>query len=403
MATSKSQGHSKTKRNTDAPGQALGYSLQFTLLTNLLLRAPEGSLCCLEVYDDVAQEDNKGNIKLIQSKSALTSNPVSDRAKPLWKTFSNWIEFIVSSKFDIQKMSFNLYVSRPVSGEIVKSFSDANTPESARRAIENAQIQLWGTCPDFNLKSKVATEIKLYLEKFFMADQRLLEILIVNFHLIEGSGSPQADIESLIRSHPVSVAKVEDIANYLCGFVKRTVDKLLEEGKPAIIARDDFHKVYSSYVQKIDRQTLLISRANAPSDDFYQTCFPKNFILQMEIIDLTYEYKLKAVSDYFMSVFDRTDWAARGEVDETSFDDLDKTLMRTWENKNLLCQISFDKKSEQDKGKILYSDCMQFTTTLQTMLTPDYFIPGCFHLLADNLEIGWHPDYVKQLNLKKAE
>ncbi|HHS0913655.1 TPA: ABC-three component system protein, partial [Salmonella enterica subsp. enterica] len=72
MAISKTNGQSKPKRKTEVPGQALGYSLQFTLLTHLLLQAPEGSLCSLEVLDDVAQENNSGDIKFIQSKSALT-------------------------------------------------------------------------------------------------------------------------------------------------------------------------------------------------------------------------------------------------------------------------------------------------------------------------------------------
>ncbi len=77
-----------------AAGQALGYSLQFTRLTAMLLDASEGSICSLEVFDDVAEQTTEGNIKLGQSKSALTTNPVSDRAIPLWKTLYNWLEVV---------------------------------------------------------------------------------------------------------------------------------------------------------------------------------------------------------------------------------------------------------------------------------------------------------------------
>ncbi|MDU2715837.1 MAG: hypothetical protein E7C42_06940, partial [Klebsiella michiganensis] len=41
MAISKTNGQSKSKSKTEVPGQALGYSLQFTRLTHLLLEAPE--------------------------------------------------------------------------------------------------------------------------------------------------------------------------------------------------------------------------------------------------------------------------------------------------------------------------------------------------------------------------
>src|SRR5690242_3776522 len=77
-----------------AAGQALGYSLQFTRLTAMLLRAPDGSSCSLEVLDDVAEQTEDGETKLSQSKSSLTGNPVADRAISLWKTIFNWLEVI---------------------------------------------------------------------------------------------------------------------------------------------------------------------------------------------------------------------------------------------------------------------------------------------------------------------
>ncbi|MDP0977698.1 hypothetical protein Q6265_29020, partial [Klebsiella pneumoniae] len=62
-----------------------------------------------------------------------------------------------------------------------------------------------------------------------------------NVQLTHGSGSPPAELEALVRSHPVSPSKVGDICNNLCGQVKRHIDMLLESGQPAVIARNDFH------------------------------------------------------------------------------------------------------------------------------------------------------------------
>ncbi|HEN3614309.1 TPA: hypothetical protein U5E22_003282, partial [Yersinia enterocolitica] len=201
MTTSRTKGQSRAKRRTEVPGQALGYSLQFTRLTHLLLQAPEGSLCSLELLDDVAQEDGAGGVILVQSKSALTANPVADRAKSLWKTLSNWIELAASPGFEIDKAIFELYVSRPVEGSIVESFAKADTPESARLAIAQARTLLWGSAPDYDMKKRVSVEIAPYVEKVFTADPDLSERLICNFQLTQGSGSPQADLEALVRSH----------------------------------------------------------------------------------------------------------------------------------------------------------------------------------------------------------
>jgi hypothetical protein len=66
MAASKGDGSRRAKRKTEVPGQALGYGLQYTRLTQLLLQAPEGSFCSMEVLDDVAQQHpKKGNGRAI--------------------------------------------------------------------------------------------------------------------------------------------------------------------------------------------------------------------------------------------------------------------------------------------------------------------------------------------------
>ncbi len=45
-----------------APGQALGYGLQYTRLTAMLLAASGGSICSLEVLDDIAEQTPDGKL-----------------------------------------------------------------------------------------------------------------------------------------------------------------------------------------------------------------------------------------------------------------------------------------------------------------------------------------------------
>jgi len=402
MATSKGDRSPRAKRKTEVPGQALGYGLQYTRLTQLLLQAPEGSFCSMEVLDDVAQQHPKKGVRLIQSKSALTANPVSDRAKSLWKTLSNWVEASATWDFELEKAVFEIYVSRPVGGKIVQSFADAKTLEAARAAIAQAQLELCGEAPDFPLKDKLAEDIAPYVERVFSADPARSAQIICNFHLTCGSGSPHADVEAIIRSHPVLPSKVADIADHMCGVVKRRVDEQLEAGQPAVIGRDEFAVWYAAYTRKIDRDAVLLSRAKAPSEEESRGLLPKVFVQQMEIIGLSFEDKLEAVSDYLMAAADRTEWAVRGEVDETSFDDLDSVLKRNWKNKRRLSGIQHADKADDLQGQALYFECMQLEVPLQAMVPPDHFIPGCLHRLADDMLIGWHPTYEEQLKVKKA-
>lgn len=363
MAASKRGGSSRPKnRRTEVPGQALGYGLQYTRLTQILLSAPAGSFCSMEYLDAVAQQHTDGGVRLIQSKSALTANPVSDRAKSLRKTLSNWTTLATESDCDLEKTIFEIYVSRPVGGQLVEAFANACTLEEARLAIMRARDALWGKSPDFALKSTVADEIGPYLERVFNADPACLERIICNFQLTHGSGSLQADIEAVIRTHPVSASKVADIADHMCGVVKRRGDELLESGRPAVIARDAFYGWYTAYLRKVDRDTVLPSRAKAPSEEESRDQLPKIFVQQLDLIGLPFEDKLEAASDYLMAAADRTAWAISGVVDESSFDDLDAALKRSWKNKRRTCGIEHGSKPGQIQGLALYSDCMDFTT-----------------------------------------
>lgn len=402
MARSTRDGLSRVKRKTEVPAQALGYGLQYTRLTQLLLEAPEGSFCSMEVLDDVAQQHPKKGVRLIQSKSALTANPVSDRAKSLWKTLSNWVEASTTWDFELEKTIFEIYVSRPVGGAIVQSFANAKTVEAAGAAIARAQAELWGEAPGFLLKSELAEDIAPYVERVFNADPAHLAQIICNFHLTCGSGRPHADVEAIIRSHPVSASKVTEIADHMCGVVKRRVDEHLEAGRPAVIGRDEFADWYAAYVRKVDRDMVLLSRAQIPSEEESRGLLPKVFVQQLEIIGLSFEDKLEAVSDYLMAAADRTDWAVRGEVDETSFDDLDAVLKRSWKNNRRACGIQHAGKAADLQGQALYSECMGLNVPVQAMEPPDHFIPGCLHRLADDMSIGWHPTYEQKLKVKKA-
>ncbi|WP_212646780.1 MULTISPECIES: ABC-three component system protein [Delftia] len=355
----------------------------------------------MEYLDDVAQEDAQG-VKLGQSKSALTANPVADRAKSLWKTLSNWITMAAAGDCDPDRTTFEMYVSRQVSAPLVEAFSGASTLEAANAGIEMAKSTLWGSEPDYDLRESVAPNIAPYVNNVFNADQQLVARIIKNFKLTCGSGSPQADVEAILKKHPITHSKIRDIADHLSGVVKRRVDEMLEAGKPAIISSDEFHTWYTAYAQKVDRETVLTTYAKRPSTTEAEGHLPRLFVQQLDLIGLDFEDKLEAVSDYLMAAADRTAWAIGGDVDVTSFDELDVTLKRSWRNKRLACRVAHSDKRPDQQGLALYADCMDNKVPVQQKEAPGHFIPGCLHRLADDLAIGWHPDFELQLRPKKA-
>lgn len=401
MTTGRGKGPGARKRKTEVPGQALGIGLQYTRLLQLLLEAPQGSACSMEYLDDVALEYSHG-VRLGQSKSALTANPVADRAKSLWKTLSNWVTLATEGGCDPARTTFEIYVSRAVSGQLVDAFSSCSDLPSAQSAVQTARELLWGMAPNFPKRSEVAAEISPYVENVFSADPGLVLHVIKNFRLTCGSGSPQSDVEAILKKHPISQSRIRDIADHLSGVVKRRVDELLEAGEPAIISSDEFHTWYTAYVQKVDRDLVLRTHAKRPSDREAEGYLPRVFVQQLDLIGLPFEDKLEAVGDYLMAAADRTEWAASGDVDATSFEELDTSLRRMWKHKKMACTVAHRSKSFDEQGLALYAECMTVDMRVQQKEAPDHFLPGCLHHLADELFIGWHPEFAGKLRPKKA-
>lgn len=397
----------KTKRprkSSNVPGQALGYSMQFTRMAAMLFESGPGGLVSFEVFDDVGEDSADGTRTFVQTKSALQGNPLADRSVGLWKTIANWVDAVRDQPRDSLKPRFVISVSRPVKGSLAEKFNTARTPEAAKAAIAEArQLLVKGTAgaPDY---SDLSTALAEQLKRVFSAPLDLLAWVIQAFEIELGSGSPQADFPQILHRHYVPANRVDTVANYAAGWVKREVDKLLEQRKPAVLAWADFEKEMTLFIRKVAERDILQSFAPDPTPTEAAQLLPRAFVQQLELIGLEFADRLDAVSQFFKASLDRTKWGESGEVHPSSLDELDERLMQTWKHKKRRTFLEASQKDEADKGQMLFSDCMLHQDTLEGADTPSHFIPGCFHLLADELKVGWHPEYAAEMKkLRKAE
>jgi len=387
------------KAPATAAGQYLGYSLQQTLLATRLRQASAGSACSLEVLDDVAEQAEDGTTHLTQSKSALTDNPVADRAVSLWKTLCNWLELVKLKLVDPDTTTFEIYVSRTVTGDLVELFRKAASDTEATQALSMARDLLWGTAPNRPHKPAISAALQKYANPVLEADESLVIPIIRNFRMTcSDSGSPISDFEKLIAGDPVSKQYVPFIVNNLLGWVKKQVDLSIEKGLPAVILKDDFHREYLAVRRKVDKESILTSFAPKPTTDEMHEHLGDTFIQQLEIIEEDYDEKLDAVSDLLMAGWDRVLWSQSGEVHESSFDELDESLCKAWKNQKKINDLVHAARPALEQGQLLYYECKKHRLTVQQMSPPEHFIPGCFHLLADVPLIGWHPDFVTLLS-----
>jgi hypothetical protein len=136
-----------SNKSPHVPGQYRGYSLQADRVLAALLSTGPGAKVSLEVFEDVGAEDGSGEKTAIQTKSALTGNPVGDRSDKLWKAFANWMDACETGELDPDCTKFVIFVSAPKEVNIAQSFSDAQSEGQASILIANAESKLLGKEP----------------------------------------------------------------------------------------------------------------------------------------------------------------------------------------------------------------------------------------------------------------
>lgn len=382
------------RRSTHVPDQYYGYSLQTTRLLARLLTCAPGTAVSLEVFEDVGVELADGTKVAIQIKSTSGDNPVADRAVDLWKTFANWVEAAERGELNPESTKFEIFVSVPKSGNVVNSFHEATTIDQARQALEQSRQLLWGNPPLFPLKASVADGLRPYATRVLEADPELVSQIIRSFELTSGTGSSYDDLSELLARGFVPAELVDDTLKFALGWVKKETDQLIEKKRPAVLTFDQLHFEITAFVRAHDRRTVLRSSAGMPSNaDIEADLGIKVYVAQLELIGCDEEKKIQAVTDFLRSSVDRTKWSALGWIVESSLDDFEQRLLRAWDNIRSKTDIALKDASEIQRGASLYSECCLFQVTMDGLQIPYYFVPGSFHLLADALTVGWHPNY----------
>lgn len=387
----------KPRKSSSVPGQALGFSLQFTKMTELMARPGAGNEVEFEGLDDLTLKTPDGHLTLYQAKSALESNPLADRSVALWKCLANWADTVSREKLSAEKLKLVFYVSNPVSpGAWARSLDHARTEAEADVALAQVRDGLWGPAPAFSLKGKVAKELAPEADRFFAASDSVRRTVVRSFTVEIVKDDIHADLAAIVRF--VDPRRHADVLSHACAWTKRRVDELVAQRKPARISADEFQREMVAYIRKFNERAILRTFAPAgPSQQEAEQLKLRTFVRQLELLGLDYTEQMEAISDFYRAAIDRTQLGDSGEVHSSSLDDLDATLTRSWKNISRQQEIALKGHPDEARGEMVYRECIKQHVLVENHQPLDHFIPGCYHVLADDVKLGWHPNYQQLL------
>ncbi|MBV6690548.1 ABC-three component system protein [Serratia quinivorans] len=381
-----------SQSKSSAPGQYLGFALQPVRLCYYLLNSPDDANVSLEYYDDVAVHYADGRVLLEQTKSALTHNPLSDWSEDFWKTVSNWIDILTEHNIPHNKVTFRYYVTPTKRiGKLCTLFHEAKSSTDTTSLIAQLHKELK------KLKSEPGC-IK-YISRFLGATRKEQETIATQMVIENDEIDPINTIRNCLKS-TIADDLIELTCQYAIGMAKENADICIRSKLNAIISVEKFRRKFLIFVQKNNIPGFLpqLNSDVNKSDAEVVLLQRPTFIKQLQLVELREERQLRAISDLLRTDANITTWAEHGLIFERNILEWHNSLIRQYDAIYDDVEETLCDKTSIARGKITYSRCSATHVSFDHHVVPEYFTNGGFNLLADDLRLGWHPDYLQLLN-----
>lgn len=385
-------------QNTHVPDKLYGYGLQVRQMLYELLNCGIDSIVSIEKFDDIGVEcgDEK---TAIQTKSALSDrNPVSDRAVDLWKTLYNWLIALKEGELPLKFTLFTLVINVDKSGNIVKWLISAQDEEEAKQVYEKISNEFRDKDGNY---TKQSDSINDYIETFLAEENESYSLYIIEkFKLVVMDEGHTNKIYKEFKAKTYLPVDIQELVfDKMLGWIEKTTALQIENGQVMQISKVNFNAELTLTQKMVNQNKCLVELAPNPtnSEIELQKHEYKTYLRQLQIIDLEYDDQLTAINDYLKACSNRTIWAVNGDINEEILQQYYNDLERRWKIKKNIIEMDKQEWDEAKRGRYLYNKCQDEDVNIGVMVTPRSFMNGCYHELADQQQIGWHPEYKKKL------
>lgn len=377
---------------SNAPGQFLGYSIQFPRALFHLLTCSPGDRVCVEVLGDVATQKSDGSLLTEEDKSSLVGNPITNKSTDLWKTFFNWIKAVNDNEIVITNTKFVLYCNKSGRPGIVDKFNSATDESQIKAAIEYAKTEL----SDIDEEHDVWEFYNYVVNE----NKNILIGMIERFEFQLGEGTSYDELRKELIRKRIPDSQLEFVLDELLGWLQKDILTKISSKKQAIVSWEEYSHRFTVLFERSRSRELIDFTLRFPlglEEINNQIKSRPTYVKQLDIIGMNEDDIIKAVTDFMRASINRGKWIEAEIIDEDIASDFESRLNRYWNNRRRGINITYSDKSEKDRGQLLYSDCMERTETIRDMSPPDSTISGTYHALADCPVLGWHPDWQQKI------
>lgn len=375
---------------------SLGYIFQINYSLLLLMQSDlPDSFVQIECLDDIdLTYRNEKNLFQAKYHKKNTTN-LTDRSKDFWRTIRIWSTYILEDKIDISLTNFILLTTSNVSEKsIISDIKEQKDIDEVILLLNKISIEKnqdnqkgYDKYQELNCKQK-----KELISNIKIAD---------NSHNFDGI---ETEIKKLLR-YSTTPDKITSLYERLTGWwLKQCVLNLLDE-KENIKNSEIQEKIwFLNDSLKSDNLPIDYDMHIKIEDEKLCESEKLNYIKQLSLISMNKKYKKIAMSDYIRAYSQRSKWIREKLLNPQDEINYERKIKEYWERVFLLLEDDSENKTEPEKadlGKNFYLDYFYKnppTINIKARCTDTFVVLGSYHILADNIKIGWHVDFKEKIS-----
>lgn len=385
--------------NHQASEQMLGYLYQVRYALALLLEN-DNSDCqiSIEKFDDVAFSKDDIPIQLIQLKHHIQhQGNLADASTDMWRTIKVWLDAISETPDILDGTNFLIITTAtaPIDSAAFLLKKDSNrNPDTAYEKLKTVCF------------SSVNQAHQRYYDAFREAGEDTVKQLIRQIYIID-CASNIIDVEKDILKHIrySCIPKHQKmIYERLEGWwFKKAIDALCCD-TPVFVNQNQVRSFIVSVSQEYADDNLPIDILDI--DDLQEDNFSANekiFHEQLKLICLGNHRMQLALRDYYRAFRQRASWVRNDLLYVNELGQYEQRLIDEWEHafaamEETLSEANNATEGEKAKeGRQLFSDIEKRDIRIRPKCQEAFIMRGSYHILANQLKIGWHVDFFDRL------
>ncbi|SFB08318.1 ABC-three component system protein [Clostridium frigidicarnis] len=383
-----------------ATEQMIGYIYQVRYALNLLLQNPdESAQISIEKFDDVSFHKDDAPEVLIQLKHHVKNHGnLTDSSTDLWRTLKVWIDSIIEIPDLPIKTKFLIITT-------AKAPSDSAAyllKETEDRDINMAYQRLKSVS-----ETSTNEAHKAYYRAFKSLGEEQAKVLLKSVYIIDKACNI-IDVENDIKSEIkyASLPQYESLVlERLEGWwFKKSIEALCSE-QPVFFSQNQIRSFIVTLAQEY-------AYDNLPIDDFIFDGISEDdissedriFYEQLKLIGLGNNRIQICLRDYYRAFQQRANWIRNDLLYLNELDKYEERLIYEWEHAFYSVQDDLTEYGEEltenrkrAKGKELLSEIEKQDIRIRTKCSDAFVMRGSYHMLSNNLKVGWHNDFMERL------